>query len=77
MKNCTVCGSVIPEGRLKAVPHANTCVAHSNASKFAANIVSYGNAEAGELNQEIEIIRDERVMRELDEYKQMQGKYSQ
>ncbi len=40
MKNCTVCGSQIPEGRLKAVPNAVTCVEHSNATRFAANIVS-------------------------------------
>lgn len=75
MKNCTVCGSQIPEGRLKAVPNAVTCVEHSNATRFAANIVSYGNAEAGELNQEVEIIRNESTMRELNQYKLQQGRY--
>ena len=29
--NCTKCGEVIPEGRLKALPGAKTCVACSNA----------------------------------------------
>ena len=38
--NCMVCGTQIPEGRLKALPGAKTCVQHSTATKFAANIVS-------------------------------------
>lgn len=37
---CAVCHDEIPEGRLKAVPGTRTCVQHSTATKFAANVVS-------------------------------------
>jgi hypothetical protein len=72
---CRVCGSEIPEGRLKAVPGTKTCVQHSTATKFAANVVSYGNAEAGDLVSEIEVIRDEKSLEQLNHYAKQMGSY--
>ena len=73
--NCMVCGTQIPEGRLKALPGAKTCVQHSTATKFAANIVSYGNAEAGDLVSEIEVVRDARAVEQLSHYSKQLGSY--
>jgi hypothetical protein len=75
MITCVVCGTEIPEGRLKAIPGTKTCVNHSTASKFAANVVSYGNAEAGDLTNEIEIIRDEEAAKKLSHYSKQMGSY--
>lgn len=74
MKNCKVCGQEIPAGRIKALPNATTCVQHSNADKFIANIISYGNPES-DLNQEIEIIRSKNVADQLETYYKQQGTY--
>ena len=75
MKNCCVCNNPIPEGRLKALPHTNTCVQHSTTGRYSANIVSYGDPEKGELNQEFEIIRDQRVIQDLETYRKQMGNY--
>jgi hypothetical protein len=75
MRPCKICGEEIPEGRLKALPGATTCVQHSTASKFAANVVSYGNAEAGDLVSEIEIVRDEKALEQLNHYSKQIGSY--
>lgn len=73
-KICTVCGTEIPAGRLKALPMTNTCIQHSSAEKFGTNIVQYGNIEDDGF-QEIEIVRDPRVFAQLNEYKKQQGSY--
>ena len=75
MKPCKVCGVEIPEGRLRALPGATTCVEHSTASKFAANVVSFGNAEAGDLTNEIEIVRDATSVEKLNHYSKQLGSY--
>jgi hypothetical protein len=75
MKNCCVCNNPIPEGRLKALPHTNTCVQHSTTGRYSANIVSYGDPEKGELNQEFEIIRDQRAIQDLETYRKQMGNY--
>ena len=72
---CVVCQDEIPEGRLKAVPGTKTCVQHSTATKFAANVVSYGNAEAGDLVNEIEVIRDAKAVEQLNHYSKQIGSY--
>lgn len=72
---CAVCHDDIPEGRLKAVPGTKTCVQHSTATKFAANVVSYGNAEAGDLVNEIEIVRDAKAVEKLNHYSKQIGLY--
>jgi transcription initiation factor TFIIIB Brf1 subunit/transcription initiation factor TFIIB len=33
MKYCKICGEIIPEGRVKALPNVETCVEHSEAKK--------------------------------------------
>ena len=75
MKNCCICDQPIPEGRLKALPHTNTCVQHSTTGKYSVNLVSYGDPEKGELNQEIEVIRDERTIANLEQYRKQLGNY--
>jgi len=75
MRNCKVCGIQIPEGRIKILPNTVTCVEHSETSKFAINIVSQGDPEKGDLNQEVEIIRDPKTVEELNYYKKQQGTY--
>ena len=74
MKTCKVCGTVIPEGRLKAIPHADTCAAHSSAAKFSANVVQHGVLEDDGF-QEIEVVRDSRVSEQLEHYRNQLGKY--
>lgn len=74
MKTCKVCGTEIPAGRLKAVPNADTCVAHSGATKFAANVVQNGVLEDDGF-QELDIIRDEKSLEQLTYYKSQLGKY--
>jgi hypothetical protein len=74
MKNCSVCGTQIPEGRLKALPNTSTCTEHSSASKFGLNIVQHGKLEDDGF-QEVEIVRDPRAMEQLKYYKDQLGKY--
>ena len=75
MKNCCICNNPIPEGRLKALPNTNTCVQHSTTGRYSANIVSYGDPEKGELNQEFEIVRDQRTIQNLESYRKQMGNY--
>jgi hypothetical protein len=74
MKHCKVCGTEIPAGRLKVLPHATTCTEHSTTSKFVSNVIQHGELEADGF-QEIEIIRDPKLAEALNSYKQQQGKY--
>lgn len=74
MKTCRVCGIVIPEGRLKAIPGTETCTEHSSASKFSANVVQHGNLEDDGF-QEIEIVRDPRASEQLEMYRKQLGRY--
>jgi len=50
MKYCRVCGEVIPEGRLKVLPNAVTCVNHSNVEKKLGFQVVTGKDTYTELN---------------------------
>jgi len=43
--NCTKCGEVIPEGRLKALPGAKTCVACSNVKMKGVVTVMKGEGD--------------------------------
>lgn len=74
MKTCTVCGSQIPEGRIKALPNTKTCVEHSTAQKFSLNVIQHGELEDDGF-QEMEIIRDQRTLERLMEYKKQLGSY--
>lgn len=74
IKYCKVCGTQIPEGRVKALPTAVTCVEHSNTSRFGFNIVQHGDFE-DDCWQEVEVIRDPQTLAELQEYKKQIGTY--
>jgi len=74
-KKCITCGVEIPEGRLRILPNTRTCVQHSTASRFAANVVSTGNAESGEAFQEVEVIRNADAVRTLERYRTQVGGY--
>lgn len=50
MKYCKVCGEVIPEGRVKALPNATTCVEHSEAKKKLGFSVITGKTTYSELD---------------------------
>ena len=45
MKNCVKCGEVIPEGRLKALPTATTCVNCSGVQKKGVVTVMKGEGD--------------------------------
>jgi len=45
MKNCVKCGEVIPEGRLKALPTATTCVSCSGVQKKGVVTVMKGEGD--------------------------------
>lgn len=49
MRNCKVCNEPIPEGRLKALPNATTCVNCSQTGRvIGVNVVS-GNSSYSEI----------------------------
>lgn len=50
MKYCIVCGEVIPEGRVKALPNVETCVEHSEAKKKKGFVVISGKTTYSELD---------------------------
>lgn len=75
-RECIVCGTQIPAGRLKIIPNTQTCVNHSTTSKFVANLISSGDPEKGELNQELEIIKEPHLAEQLLHYKNQMGKHT-
>ena len=64
MKYCRVCGEEIPEGRIKALPNAETCVEHSSAEKKKGFVVISSKTTYSEL----EIVDDStfKVLDKLD-----------
>ena len=74
MRKCSVCGTEIPEARVKALPNTTTCVQHSTTERFGLNIVQHGTLEDDGF-QEVEIIRNPRSMEQLNEYKKQLGNY--
>lgn len=74
MKKCKICNEPIPAGRLKALPGTNNCTKHSEASSYKANIVTHGKSD-DDLHQEFEIIRDPRLVEELNHYKNQMGQF--
>jgi hypothetical protein len=45
MKHCVKCGSEIPEGRLKALPNAKTCVSCSSMQKKGVVTIMKGEGD--------------------------------
>lgn len=74
MRVCKVCGCEIPAARVKALPDTETCVQHSDVSKFSANVVQVGTLEADGF-QEIEIVRNPKATEQLKYYREQLGKY--
>ena len=54
MKKCIVCNTLIPEGRLKAIPTTTTCTAHSEAGRKKGIVTTLG--EGDHTYNEIEIV---------------------
>lgn len=50
MKYCVVCGEEIPEGRIKVLPNAETCVKHSGVEKKKGFVVISGKTTYSELD---------------------------
>jgi hypothetical protein len=63
MKKCIVCNTLIPEGRLKAIPTAITCTEHSAAGRKKAIITTLG--EGDHTCNEIEIV-DESMFNKIN-----------
>lgn len=74
-KNCTVCGVEIPAGRVKALPATTTCVNHSTADRYIGNVASMGDPEAGDVFQELDIVRTPEAQKQLQQYKSLMGSY--
>ena len=64
-RRCIVCNVLIPEGRLKILPHTRTCVNHSTTSAYAARPVHTGTS-ADDAMQDIAIIKDPAAAAEYD-----------
>ena len=75
-KLCKVCNEPIPEGRLKALPHTETCTAHSTTATYRANTITVGNIEKDEHYNEVQIIKDPATQQELEHYRRQQGTYN-
>lgn len=75
-KKCKTCGIVIPEGRVKALPHTQTCIEHSDATNWKVNVITIGNVDKDEHYQEIQIIKDPSTYEELQNYRKQMGNYS-
>ena len=66
-RRCVVCDTMIPEGRVKALPNTRTCVEHSTATPYGMRTVAYGT-NADNAQQEFEIIHDAELVRKIEEY---------
>ena len=64
-RRCIVCNVLIPEGRLKILPHTRTCVNHSTTSAYAARPIHTGTS-ADDAMQDIAIIKDPAAAAEYD-----------
>tara|TARA_R100000084_G_C4573492_1_gene110363 strand:- start:427 stop:648 length:222 start_codon:yes stop_codon:yes gene_type:complete len=64
-RRCVVCNVLIPEGRLKILPHTRTCVNHSTTSAYAARPIHTGTS-ADDAMQDIAIIKDPAAAAEYD-----------
>ncbi len=69
-RRCVVCNVLIPEGRLKILPHTRTCVNHSTTSAYAARPIHTGTS-ADDAMQDIAIIKDPAAAAEYDRLKDL------
>ena len=66
-KYCIECNELIPEGRVKILPHTRTCVEHSTTDAYHSRIVSSGT-NADNAQQDVMIVRDPAITKKLMEY---------
>ena len=64
-RRCIVCNVLIPEGRLKILPHTSTCLQHSTTAAYAARPIHTGTS-ADDAMQDIAIIKDPKAAAEYD-----------
>ena len=64
-RRCIICNVLIPEGRLKILPHTRTCVNHSTTSAYAGRPIHTGTS-ADDAMQDIAIIKDPAAAAEYD-----------
>jgi len=62
-KKCIVCGQIIPEGRLKALPGVQTCVEHSTSSRKKGIVKTVG--EGDHTYNDLDIV-DEETFRQIE-----------
>ena len=63
MRTCKICGEIIPEGRLKALPDTETCVEHSEIKKKLGFKIITGKTTYTELD-----IVDDEIYEKLNEF---------
>jgi len=70
IRKCASCNIIIPEGRIKILPHTRTCVQCSTTSAYAARPVHTGTS-ADDAMQGIAIIKDPKAAAEFDRLKDL------
>ena len=70
-RKCKICNAIIPAGRLKALPNTRTCVEHSNEERYYVNSI----VKSDEDYFEIELIKDPKVIAQLEAAKKSIGKH--
>jgi hypothetical protein len=69
IRYCSVCNELIPEGRLKVLPGARTCIAHSNTSRYSGRMIIHHKT-----GNELEVIKDPTLAREIFRLDQTKGR---
>mgnify|MGYP003631639689 FL=1 len=68
IRKCIICEQIIPEGRIKIIPHTRTCVEHSTTAAYEVRSINTGTS-ADNAEQSIDIIKDPELAKRFDEYK--------
>jgi len=64
-RQCVVCNTDIPEGRLKILPNTKTCVNHSTTESYAARR-TFNGTSADDLESGIQIFKNQEEARRMD-----------
>ena len=64
-RQCVVCNTDIPEGRLKILPNTKTCVSHSTTESYAARR-TFSGTSADDLDSGIQIFKNQEEARRMD-----------
>jgi hypothetical protein len=71
IRKCIKCDDIIPEGRLKALPNATTCISCSTASMKKGIMVTHGTGD--HTYQELSVVSEE-IYNKIIELEQSQKK---